>query len=70
MLTRLQQVYFGPCVTFVAPSLFTPSIVSNLSYTGLNSQLMTVPAYAVGCEYCSSTGKYNRYEKGLLTLYS
>ncbi|KEF62064.1 uncharacterized protein A1O9_00036 [Exophiala aquamarina CBS 119918] len=43
-------VYFGPCVAFVALSLFTPSIVLNLGYKGLDSQLMTVPPYAVG--YC------------------
>ncbi|PBP16023.1 hypothetical protein BUE80_DR013171 [Diplocarpon rosae] len=40
-------IYFGISTPFSSLSLFTPSITAGLGYTGLNSQLMTVPPYAV-----------------------
>ncbi|RDW85517.1 hypothetical protein BP5796_03842 [Coleophoma crateriformis] len=40
-------VYFGISVPFSSLSLFTPSITAGLGFENLESQLMTVPPYAV-----------------------
>jgi hypothetical protein len=40
-------MYFGICCPFSSLAFFTPTITAGLGYKGLQSQLMTVPPYAV-----------------------
>ena len=40
--------YISNSVSFSSNSLFAPTIVAGLGYSGLDAQLFTVPPYAVG----------------------
>jgi Sugar phosphate permease len=40
-------IYFGVAVPFSSLALFSPTIIAGLGYKGLDSQLFTVPPYAV-----------------------
>ena len=40
--------YISTSVSFSSNSLFAPTIVAGLGYTGLDAQLFTVPPYAIG----------------------
>ena len=40
--------YISNSVSFSSNSLFAPTIVAGLGYTGLDAQLFTVPPYAIG----------------------
>ncbi|KAH7398625.1 putative MFS transporter [Phaeosphaeria sp. MPI-PUGE-AT-0046c] len=40
-------IYFGVCCPFSSLAFFTPTITAGLGFKGLQSQLMTVPPYAV-----------------------
>jgi hypothetical protein len=49
--TNVEKIYFGISTPFSSLSLFTPSITAGLGFVNLQAQLMTVPPYAVACEY-------------------